>query len=650
MCFGDIYDIMNIYKRKKLIISFLVAFVMTSVLSPVSGMAEERADDSEILEIKEENDRLESRLSGMEAGIDYIEDEAFADASTLKEAEEIAETYGAELLKYEEGIAVLKLPSDIKTVLSESVKSVSISAALKPQLILDDYSFETSSLADYNDPELSSQWFHEKINDVEAWNISSGKGAMVAVLDTGTLTSNTDLKRITDIAWTGNVSSGTDTNGHGTHVAGIIAAERNNGSYGCGIAPDADIYSVRITENGRITLSNAAEGIRKAISKKVDVINMSFGATGDYKADFQDYIDEAWDAGIVVVAAAGNKGISNKTYPAACDHVIAVAATTKDGELADYSNYGNWVDISAPGGSSGAGNAIFSTYISDGGFKGLIGTSQASPMVAATAALIYSSDSSLKNSHDSSAAEEVTSRILGSADKVIYSCNGHSVTGGLNVYNAVGGYKFREPSGYLTTSGDQYIGAGKAMKLRLAYGSGTMPADAKKAKNVKWEVSDTSMFSIKNGRLKCLKTAKAGASANVIATYKGVTVSACFTVTKPAVKFGYFSSGKVKNSIRTGISVKTGETVSVNDICSLAGHDIRVWSDKSVGDSSANSVSADNIGYAIKISNKKKITVTGYDDRGNPEAFIPNKKGNYTVIYTLADGSNRKFKVKIRVS
>ncbi len=641
---------MNIYKRNKIILNFIIAFALTSVLSPVSVIAEERADGRDLLMIREENDRLESRLSGMEAGKDYIEDEAFADASTLEEAEEIAETYGAELLEYEEGIAVLKLPSDIKTVLSEVEKSVSVSAVLKPQLILEDYTLETTSLSDYNDPELGSQWFHEKINDVSAWNISTGKGAVVAVLDTGTQASNDDLKRITDITCTGDMSSGTDTNGHGTHVAGIIAAERNNGSYGCGIAPDADIYSIRITEDGSITLSDAVEGIRKAISKKVDVINMSFGATGDYKDDFQDYIDEAWKAGIVVVAAAGNKGVSNRTYPAACDHVIAVAATTKDGKLADYSNYGSWVDISAPGGSSGEGNAIYSTYISDGGFKGLIGTSQASPMVAAAAALIYSADSSLKKSHSSSAADEVSARILGSSDGMTYSCGGHSVTGGLDIYSAIGGYKFREPSGYLTTSGNQYIGAGRAMKLRIAYGSGTVPADAKKAKNVKWEVSDTSLFSIKNGRLKCLKTAEAGASANVIATYKGVTVSACFIVTKPAVKYGYLSNGKVENTLRSGISTNIGETVSVNDICSLTGQNIRVWTDDPAGSGSENSVSADMIGYSIKISNKKKITVTGCDDRGNPVAFIPNKAGNYTVTYTLADGSGRKFKVRIRVS
>lgn len=641
---------MNIYKRNKIILNFIIAFALTSVLSPVSVIAEERADGRDLLMIREENDRLESRLSGMEAGKDYMEDEAFADASTLEEAEEIAETYGAELLEYEEGIAVLKLPSDIKTVLSEVEKSVSVSAVLKPQLILEDYTLETTSLSDYNDPELGSQWFHEKINDVNAWNISTGKGAVVAVLDTGTQASNDDLKRITDITCTGDMSSGTDTNGHGTHVAGIIAAERNNGSYGCGIAPDADIYSIRITEDGSITLSDAVEGIRKAISKKVDVINMSFGATGDYKDDFQDYIDEAWKAGIVVVAAAGNKGVSNRTYPAACDHVIAVAATTKDGKLADYSNYGSWVDISAPGGSSGEGNSIYSTYISDGGFKGLIGTSQASPMVAAAAALIYSADSSLKKSHSSSAADEVSARILGSSDGMTYSCGGHSVTGGLDIYSAIGGYKFREPSGYLTTSGNQYIGAGRAMKLRIAYGSGTVPADAKKAKNVKWEVSDTSLFSIKNGRLKCLKTAEAGASANVIATYKGVTVSACFIVTKPAVKYGYLSNGKVENTLRSGISANIGETVSVNDICSLTGQNIRVWTDDPAGSGSENSVSADMIGYSIKISNKKKITVTGCDDRGNPVAFIPNKAGNYTVTYTLADGSGRKFKVRIRVS
>ena len=76
---GEIEYIMNIYKRNKIILNFIIAFALTSVLSPVSVIAEERADGRGLLMIREENDRLESRLSGMEAGKDYIEDEAFAE-------------------------------------------------------------------------------------------------------------------------------------------------------------------------------------------------------------------------------------------------------------------------------------------------------------------------------------------------------------------------------------------------------------------------------------------------------------------------------------------------------------------------------------------------------------------------------------------
>ncbi len=633
-------------RRKNIMAWLMVLAVSMCNISPVYAYSE--AENS----VGIENTDLASRLSDMEPDEDYVRDEAFVDVSSYEEAEKAAASYGAEIIKYSEGIAVLKLPNDIETTLKNAENSVSVSTALHPQLILDDFSIDTSSISDFNDPELRKQWFHEKIHDAEAWNVSSGKGAEVAVLDTGTRTSNQDLSRIKNAVWVGNLTNGNDTNGHGTHVAGIIGAERNNNAYGCGVAPEAELYSVRVTEDGKISLSNAVEGIRKAIDKKVDVINMSFGATGDYKKDFQEYINEAWKAGIVVVAAAGNKSTSSETYPAACDHVIAVAAYTKDGALAEYSNYGKWVDIAAPGGSTGDGNAIYSTLINSDGFGGKIGTSQAAPMVSAAAALIYASDSTLLKAHNSKAADEIADRLINSADKVTYSCGNHSVTGGLNLYNAVANYKFRENSGYLTTSGDQVIGAGKTIKLQIANGAGSIVKDAKKAKNVSWKVSDTSAFSIKKGRLKCLKSAAPGTTAVVTAEYKGETVSACFTVSAPTVKAGFIdgSSAKVKTSIRLDKQIRVGDTLSVNDVSALTGQDVRAWTKAPSKTLSGNSVSMGSVGYAVKISKMKKIKVTGYDDRGNPVAFTPAKKGTYTVTYTTVDGSGKKFRVKIRVT
>jgi subtilisin family serine protease len=173
-----------------------------------------------------------------------------------------------------------------------------------------------------------------------------------------------------------------DDNGHGTHVAGTIAAIDN--SIGViGVAREADLYAVKVlNRKGSGYTSDIIEGIDWAIENDMDIINMSLGSSW-YSATFEAACTRAIDAGIVVVAAAGNSGPGAETvgYPAKYPGVIGVSATDSSNVIAYFSSRGEGVDIAAPGVS------IYSTY-KGGAYTTMSGTSMASPHVAGVVALI----------------------------------------------------------------------------------------------------------------------------------------------------------------------------------------------------------------------------------------------------------------------
>jgi subtilisin family serine protease len=240
-----------------------------------------------------------------------------------------------------------------------------------------------------------------------AWGSSRGGGQVVAVVDTGVYGYHEDLAGAVlpgaQFFGSTGVSSGdgrTHRDGHGTHVAGIIAARVGNGIGIAGAAPDASILPVRVLapvyENGQITnrasgsSSDVATGIFWAADHGATVINLSLGATGDMPA-VDAAIAYAVGKGIPVVAAAGNGGAFTRSYPAAGgDDVIAVAATDRNRQLAYYSSWwpDRYVDIAAPGSN------VTSTWSPDavgtGGSRYMTasGTSMATPHVAAELALL----------------------------------------------------------------------------------------------------------------------------------------------------------------------------------------------------------------------------------------------------------------------
>ncbi|MEU4424062.1 S8 family peptidase [Actinoplanes sp. NPDC024001] len=257
-----------------------------------------------------------------------------------------------------------------------------------------------------SDPYRGEQWDLDAIGVATAWRQSTGAGVTVAVIDTGVDGNHPDLagQVLTGYDAIRNTAGGnTDANGHGTHVAGTIAAATGNGRGVAGIAPDARILPVKaLGADGSGWMSDTAEGIVWATDHGARVINMSLGAH-ERTQSVTAAIGYARRQGVTVVAAAGNeraKG-SPTSYPAADEGVIAVAATGARGEIAPFSNAGSYVDVAAPG------SHVLSTVPGDE-YALMSGTSMAAPHVAAVAALLLGKDPGLS-------PDQVEAAIEGSA-------------------------------------------------------------------------------------------------------------------------------------------------------------------------------------------------------------------------------------------
>ncbi|MFZ3580397.1 S8 family serine peptidase [Virgibacillus sp. DJP39] len=244
-----------------------------------------------------------------------------------------------------------------------------------------DYIIESSYIP--SDPQFAEQWYLDKIDMPEAWDINKGSSDItIAVLDSGVNANHPDLQGrvLAGYDFVNDDTDASDDNSHGTHVSGIIAS--NSNSIGIsGVDLNATILPVKIAnENGLSSVADSIQGIYYAIEQGVDVINMSYGSY-QYNSIVEDAIWDAYKQGIVLVAAAGNDAISTNMYPASYEGVISVAATDKYDQRAGFSNYGGFVDITAPG------KDIYSTYFL-GGYGSSSGTSFSAPIVSALAGMV----------------------------------------------------------------------------------------------------------------------------------------------------------------------------------------------------------------------------------------------------------------------
>ncbi|WP_047983003.1 S8 family peptidase [Ornithinibacillus californiensis] len=217
-----------------------------------------------------------------------------------------------------------------------------------------------------------------------AWDVTRGSSSQeIAVLDTGVDYNHPDLdgKVVLGYDFVQNDWTPSDQNGHGTHVAGIAAAETNNGTGIAGMAPNTKILAVRVLDaNGSGSLAAIADGIIYATDAGAEVINLSLGCNCDTQT-LENAVNYAWNRGVVVVAAAGNDGVRTTFEPASYTNVIAVGAVDSRNRKANFSNWGTWVDVMAPGVD------IASTYPGNS-YVYMSGTSMAAPYVAGQAALL----------------------------------------------------------------------------------------------------------------------------------------------------------------------------------------------------------------------------------------------------------------------
>lgn len=234
----------------------------------------------------------------------------------------------------------------------------------------------------------------ESMAVTDGWAIAGGSSDItIAVLDTGVDAAHPDLEGKILTNGYNFVASSTDTadmNGHGTMVAGIIAANADNDLGVAGATKNCKILPVKVLDdagNGSILL--IAEGIRYAADQGADIINLSLGSA-EYSQQLQEAVDYAYAKGILVVAASGNTS-GAIDYPAACHNVLAVGAVTSKNAFAPYSNYGSSQALVA------VGTGVFSTSSAGGlpGYAAGTGTSFAAPFVSSLAALLLSENSSL---------------------------------------------------------------------------------------------------------------------------------------------------------------------------------------------------------------------------------------------------------------
>lgn len=252
-----------------------------------------------------------------------------------------------------------------------------------------------------NDPGLGQQYGHRALNVPRAWDVTMGDpSVVVAVVDTGIDLNHPDLRDrlVSGVSFVPGTAGPMDDNGHGTHVAGIIAATGNNGQGVVGVAPNCRLMPVKVLDtNGEGNTSDIVSGIVWAAEHGARVINLSLGGGGGGKA-LESAVAYAQRKGCVVVAAMGNDGSNLQAYPASYPGVIAVGSVDEGDTRSDFSNFGRWISVTAPGGEIYSTMPTYRTTLMDQdpgadiGYGTLSGTSMATPYVAGLVALICSAN------------------------------------------------------------------------------------------------------------------------------------------------------------------------------------------------------------------------------------------------------------------
>ena len=340
----------------------------------------------------------------------------FAEGVTPGGREAIVRSVGAQLAGsgYRNAFEIASVPSGTVLQVVEALSRNPNVEFAHPDII-------AHAFADFvpGDPYYAYQWHLDNpvyggIEMEQAWGLigGGGKDVIVAVLDTGILqpdgspcfTKDFESNTFVDgYDFINGDPDATDDNNHGTHVAGTIAQATNNGKGVAGVAFGVSLMPVKVlAANGSGSISAIANGINFAADNGAHIINMSLGTDSNprFLGALQDAVRYAHGKGVLIVAAAGNSGRNKLSYPAGYPEVVAVGATKYNEALASYSNYGEGIELVAPGGENEDLNKdTYADMILQETFNGdpcepwyyfFAGTSMASPHVAAVGALLFS--------------------------------------------------------------------------------------------------------------------------------------------------------------------------------------------------------------------------------------------------------------------
>lgn len=345
------------------------------------------------------------------------------------------------------GVQVLRVPSN-------RVPEMVAAYSRNPNVLYAEPDYIAHAVEDPNDPHFGKQWGLDNdgqeykeglsgtvdadIDAPEAWDITTGSSDVkIAILDSGVDQDHEDLasKIVADADFTG--SGVDDRYGHGTHVAGIAAAATNNGTGMAGVGYYSSLMNGKVlNDQGSGYYSWIANGIIWAANNGANVINMSLGGYRRSRT-LENAVNYAWNKGVVLAAAAGNDGTSRRLYPGAYTNCIAVAATDANDQRVDEpgwwaSNYGDWVDVAAPG------LYIYSTFPNHPYAIGKSpnydygsGTSMSTPHVAGLAGLLFGQDPFRTNADVRTLIASTADPITGTGDYWIH--------GRINACKAVGG-------------------------------------------------------------------------------------------------------------------------------------------------------------------------------------------------------------------
>jgi hypothetical protein len=592
-----------------------------------------------------------SEFEKLVEGVDYMPNEVVAIADSEEEAQKIAAAYGGYLKSYSYGVAVIGLEESSYTVakaycagldqelqlpevepnyityLTDPVETSEVyieadnsNSAFSPgdiwEFIHYNYEFDDPALNPNNFNGYGYQWFHEMIGSYSAWLVSTGKpSVVVAVIDTGVYDAHEDLSGKVIVPTDFNLGYGLANNqdmvGHGTHVAGIIAAKIGNGVGGAGVAPDAtilalnDSYPYENPSTGKISYVFLSADEAKAINyvagegtsaRRADIINMSIGGvmgTGQVKTA----VDFAYGRGVTICASMGNESANNVSYPAAYDHVIGVAAVNQAGEKSNFSTFGKNCDISAPG------SDIFSTVTgSTSSYDSWDGTSMASPVVAGACALYMSVYGYQK-------PDDMEKILKSNAKKVSGSGMGAGIVSLENMF----GKTVPVPTISLKDKDGKDLGSAsnnKAVTLK-----GTIPADAYLT------------FSADN---------KAGKDKTyIVYTTDGTvpTVSNYYAVNGNVLSYNYWNDGKLPVKEIVG-NVDTSTTITVKAIAlSYSGAVSKVTSLKFTVDKTASTTTISS----VTITGQNSVVAGG--SATYKATVLPAKAKNKTVEWAVDDTS-----------